>query len=67
MSRRFHAGFLFAIVTSVVLLQCAHSAEPGRRSKSATRTITQPKFDPAARKVELFAGMEVGAFATRVI
>ncbi|MEO2015529.1 MAG: hypothetical protein ABGZ53_14275 [Fuerstiella sp.] len=67
MSHRFHAGFLFAIVTSVVFLQSAQCVEPGRRTKSATRTITQPKFDPAARKVELFAGMEEGAFATKVI
>jgi len=67
MSHRFDTGFLFVVMASVVFLQSAHSTEPGRRKTSASRPITQPKFDPDARKVELFTGMEEGAFVTKVI
>jgi hypothetical protein len=67
MSHRLHIGFLLAIVTSVVFLQSVRSTEPVRRRGTASRPITQPKFDPDARKVELFTGMAQGAFATKVI
>ncbi len=67
MPHRLHIGFLFAIATAAMFLQSAHSTEPSRRSKTASRPITQPKFDPAAKEVELFAGMEDGAFVTKVI
>ena len=67
MPHRFFTGFLFAVATAAVVLQSAHSTEPGRRRTATSRPITQPKFDPDARKVELFAGMEEGEFATKVI
>ena len=67
MPHHLHTGFAFAIATAAVFFQGVQSAEAGRRTKSASRTITQPGFDPDARKVELFVGMEKGTFATKVI
>ncbi|MDG1894846.1 MAG: hypothetical protein P8J37_08055 [Fuerstiella sp.] len=67
MSHRFLTGFLFAIATTVVVPQSAHSTEPGRRRATTFRPITQPRLDPDARKVKLFDGMDEGEFATKVI
>jgi len=36
-------------------------------SRTRPRVITQPKLDPAAAKLELFAGLKNGAYTTQVI
>ena len=36
-------------------------------AKKASRAITKPKFDPTAKRVELFAGMKDGSIAVKVI
>lgn len=47
---------------SLAILICADSTYAGSK-----RVITAPQFDEDARQVELFAGMEDGTFATKVI
>lgn len=56
-------GFL----TLCLMLASATPADANSRTRKPKRPITHPKFDPDAEKVELFAGIDEGQFAARIV
>ena len=50
-----------------IFLLAAGSVDAGSRSRRTSRPITRPKFDPTAKHVALFSGMEEGLLETRVV
>lgn len=56
---------LFAV--SVAMASPGQADETVSQSRHKGRVITSPRFDPDAKHVELFAGIEEGVFETNVI
>ena len=63
------AGALMAVASMALLLHAVgYDADAADKAKSKRKgTITKLTFDPAAERVELFAGMESGQFEVTVL
>lgn len=59
----------FAVLCTFAIagaIQSVHASGPAEKS-NRSRPITKPKFDPTAKKVEFFEGVESGVFEYKVI
>jgi len=54
-------------VPALVAIFCVNSVLPAAARTRRVRPISKPKFDPAAKQVELFKGMKDGSLAARLI
>ncbi len=59
-------NFLLVLTCTVLILSSAFPVSAKSKAKKQ-RLITQPKFDPSAKKVNLFEAMEEKQIATKVI
>ena len=68
MVSRFTASRILKIaVPALVAVLCIASALPAAARTRRVRAITKPKFDPAAKQIELFQGIKEGSLVAKLI